>query len=478
MPTSMDATAPPARSTASLAGLPRVVPPHRAPPERELPIPAYLRSIRDNSLRGFPKRAFEEPVTRRGLLGRASFILNDPEAIRRVLVENQANYARTTGTTRILRPILGDGLLISEGSAWRHQRRTLAPAFTPRAIDGLVPHISAAVDDGLDRIAAEAVAGPVDLFNAFYRLALEVAGRAMFSVGMDEHGAELRRFIAEYAERMGRPHLLDIVTPPGWPVPLDWSRSRFRRRWIPFLDRIIAARQASDSDQARSGDLLDLLTAARNPDTGSAFSPGELRDQVATMILAGHETTAGTLFWAAYLLALAPEVQERAAAEARGADLADPTGCQSDGRLPLTRAVIDETLRLYPAAFVVVRRALGPDTVAGHTVRKNDIVMVSPWVLHRHRGLWSDPEAFDPGRFLPGAPQPPRFAYLPFGAGPRVCIGAQFALSEAVLSLARLLARFRIVLDEREPVMPQAVVTTQPDRAARFRLIARDPVSS
>ncbi|MFB0489559.1 cytochrome P450 [Methylobacterium sp. OAE515] len=477
MPTSMDATATPARSTASLAGLPRVVPPHRAPPERELPIPAYLRSIRDNSLRGFSKRAYEEPVTRRGLLGRSSFILNDPEAIRRVLVENQANYARTTGTTRILRPILGDGLLISEGSAWRHQRRTLAPAFTPRAIDGLVPHISAAVDEGLDRIAEEAAAGPVDLFNAFYRLALEVAGRAMFSVGMDEHGAELRGFIAEYAERMGRPHLLDIVTPPGWPVPLDWSRSRFRRRWIPFLDRIIAARQASDRGQARSGDLLDLLATARNPDTGAAFSPGELRDQVATMILAGHETTAGTLFWAAYLLALAPEVQERAAAEARGADLADPTGCQSDGRLPLTRAVIDETLRLYPAAFVVVRRALGPDMVAGHAVKKNDIVMVSPWVLHRHRGLWSDPEAFDPGRFLPGAPQPPRFAYLPFGAGPRVCIGAQFALSEAVLSLARLLARFRIVLDEREPVLPQAVVTTQPDRAALFRLIARDPVS-
>jgi cytochrome P450 len=477
MPTSTDATATPARSTASLAGLPRVVPPHRAPPERELPIPAYLRSIRDNSLRGFPKRAYEEPVTRRGLLGRASFILNDPEAIRRVLVENQANYARTTGTTRILRPILGDGLLISEGSAWRHQRRTLAPAFTPRAIDGLVPHISAAVDEGLDRIAEEAAAGPVDLFNAFYRLALEVAGRAMFSVGMDEHGAELRRFIAEYAERMGRPHLLDIVTPPGWPVPLDWSRSRFRRRWIPFLDRIIAARQASDRGQARSGDLLDLLAAARNPDTGAAFSPDELRDQVATMILAGHETTAGTLFWAAYLLALAPEVQEKAAAEARGADLADPTGCQSDGRLPLTRAVIDETLRLYPAAFVVVRRALGPDVVAGHAVKKSDIVMVSPWVLHRHRGLWSDPDAFDPGRFLPGAPQPPRFAYLPFGAGPRVCIGAQFALSEAVLSLARLMARFRIVLDEREPVLPQAVVTTQPDRAARFRLIARDPVS-
>ncbi|MBE7199953.1 MAG: cytochrome P450 [Parafilimonas terrae] len=477
MPTLTDAIETRSSSAASLAGLPRVVPPHRAPPERELPILAYLRSIRDNSLEGFPRRAYEETVTRRDLLGRSSFVLSDPEAIRRVLVENQANYARTTGTTRILRPILGDGLLISEGSAWRHQRRTLAPAFTPRAIDGLVPHIAAAVTDGLGHIAQEAAAGPVDLFVSFYRLALEIAGRAMFSVAMDAHGAELRAFIAAYSERMGRPHLLDIVMPPGWPVPLDWSRARFRRRWIPFLDRIIAARGAADRDHARSGDLLDLLKAARNPDTGAAFTPAELRDQVATMILAGHETTAGTLFWAAYLLALAPELQERVAAEARGADLADPTGCQSDGRLPLTRAVIDETLRLYPAAFVVVRRALGPDVVAGQSVKKSDIVMVSPWVLHRHRRLWPDPDAFDPGRFLPDAPPPPRYAYLPFGVGPRVCIGAQFALSEAVLTLARLLARFRLVLDGTEPVLPQAVVTTQPDRHALFRLIPRDSIS-
>lgn len=457
-----------------LAGLPRLVPPRREAPERELPLLRYLASIRDNGLIGFPRRAYEEPVTRRGLLGRSRLVVNDPEAIRRVLVDNQGAYARTSGTLRILRPILGDGLLISEGSAWRHQRRTLAPAFTPRAIDGLVPHIAAAVEDGLDRIGAEADTGAIDLFAGFHRLALEIAGRSMFSVGMDRHGAELRRFIADYGVRLGRPHLLDIVIPPRWPVPLDWPRARFRRRWIPFLDTIIAARAAEPQDHG-TGDLLDLLAAARNPETGAPFSPSELRDQVATMILAGHETTAGTLFWASYLLSLAPELQERVAAEARAADLADPTGCAGDGRLPLTRAVVDETLRLYPAAFVIVRRALGDDTLAGHPVRRNDIVMVSPWVLHRHRALWQDPDAFDPGRFLPGAPPPPRFAYLPFGAGPRVCIGAQFALTEAVLALARLCARFRIACADPDPVLPLAVVTTQPERPVRFRLDRRDP---
>ena len=468
-----DVTAAPDRNAAGLAGLPRLVPPRREPPERDLPLLAFLASIRDDALVGFPRRAYEEPVVRRGLLGRTSFTLNDPEAIRRVLVDNHGAYARTAGTLRILRPILGDGLLISEGAAWRHQRRTLAPAFTPRAIDGLVPHIAAAVEDGLDRIGVAAQAGPVDLFAGFHGLALEIAGRSMFSVGMDRHGPELRRFIAEYGVRLGRPHLLDILVPPGWPAPLDWPRARFRRRWIPFLDTIIAARAAAPRTGG-AGDLLDLLAAAKSPD-GAAFTAAELRDQVATMILAGHETTAGTLFWASTMLALAPALQERVAAEARGADLSDPTGCQGDGRLALTRAVVDETLRLYPSAFVIVRRAREDDTLAGHAVRRNDIVMVSPWVLHRHRALWPDPDAFDPGRFLPGANPPPRFAYLPFGAGPRVCIGAQFALTEAVLALARLAARFRIERADAEPVLPLAVVTTQPERPVRFRLTPRGP---
>lgn len=450
----------------------RMVPPRREPPDRDLSLPAYLRSIRDNGLLGFPRAAFEEPVTRRGLMGRSSFILSDPDAIRRVLVENQGNYARTVGTTRILRPILGDGLLISEGSAWRHQRRTLAPAFTPRAIDGLVPHVDRALTEGIEALRPKAAAGPVDLFSTFHSLALEIAGRAMFSVGMDRQGPALRAFITEYSERIGRPHVLDVLMPPGWPAPLDWPRARFRRRWIPFLDSVIAARMAEP--EGERGDLLDLLKAARSPETGAPFTAEELRDQVATMILAGHETTAGTLFWASYLLALFPEVQEQVAAEARAADLADPTGCHADGRLPLARAVIDETLRLYPAAFVVVRRALGPDEMAGHAVRKGDIAIVSPWVLHRHRRLWDDPDAFDPGRFLPGRQGPARFSYLPFGAGPRVCIGAQFALSEAVLALARLCAAFRITPTSDEPIIPVAVVTTQPDRPQAFRLQARD----
>ncbi|MGV7030431.1 cytochrome P450 [Methylobacterium symbioticum] len=456
----------------AMRAAPLVVPPRREPPEREPSLGAYLRSIRDNALIGWPARAYEEPITRRRLLGRTSFTVSDPDAIRRVLVDNQANYARTSGSVRILRPILGEGLLISEGSAWRYQRRALAPAFTPKAIDGLADHIASSVEDGLADLDAEAAAGPVQLFAFLHRLALEIAGRSMFSVAMESHGPELRRFIAAYSVRLGRPHLLDILIPLRWPAPLDLPRALFRRRWTPFLDRIIAAR-AAEAAPREARDLLDLLLAVRNPETGEAFSYAELRDQVATMILAGHETTAVALFWALYLLALDPATQEQVAAEARGADLREPAGCAGDGRLPLTRAVVDETLRLYPPAFLIVRRALQADTIAGHAVAAGDIVMIPPWVLHRHRRLWPNPDAFDPARFLPGAPAVPRYAYLPFGVGPRVCIGAQFALTEAVLALARIVGRYRIALAEDGPVLPLAVVTTQPVHAPPFRLERR-----
>jgi len=209
------------------------------------------------------------------------------------------------------------------------------------------------------------------------------------------------------------------------------------------------------------------MGAARDPETGTAFSDEQLGDQVATMILAGHETTATALFWALYLLALDPATQEELAAEVRAAD-----GTLEMEKLKFTRAVIDETMRLYPPAFLIARAASGPDVIAGLRVKKNDLVLVSPWLLHRHEKLWRDPNAFIPARFMSGPP-PDRFAYLPFGVGARICIGAHFALVEATLALAKIIGAFRVELLEQEPVLPVGVVTTQPDRSPMFRIIPR-----
>lgn len=235
------------------------------------------------------------------------------------------------------------------------------------------------------------------------------------------------------------------------------------------VPREVLAARAIQRQVGPARDLLDLLSAVRDAETGQGFTPAELRDQVATMILAGHETTAVALFWAAYLLALAPEIQEQVADEASQAERPG----SGEAALRLTRAVVDEALRLYPPAFAIVRQARGSDWVGEHAVAPGDIITVAPWVLHRHRQLWRDPDAFDPSRFLPGAEPVARFAYLPFGVGPRICIGSHFALLEATHALAKLVATFRISLGDARPVLPAAVITTQPDHAPAFRLARR-----
>ena len=201
------------------------------------------------------------------------------------------------------------------------------------------------------------------------------------------------------------------------------------------------------------------------------------------MILAGHETTATALFWALYLLALDPATQEQVAAEVQAATVngalatvngavATVNGAVDIDRLKFTRAVVDETMRLYPPAFLIARAAAGPDTIAGMPVRKQDVVLIAPWLLHRHEKLWRDPNAFVPSRFMTGTP-PDRFAYLPFGVGARVCIGAHFALVESVLALARIVGAFRVSMVDTAPVLPIGVVTTQPDRSPLFAIAPR-----
>jgi unspecific monooxygenase len=288
---------------------------------------------------------------------------------------------------------------------------------------------------------------------------------------MDRHGATLRDFVMEYADRLARPQFLDLVLPKNWPSPQDFPRARFRKRWTRFIGMLMAERRAAGKPEgAPARDLFDLMNAARDPETGAAFSEVQLGDEVATMILAGHETTATALFWALYLLALDPVAQEQLAAEARQV----PANGELDlEQLKFTRAVVDETMRLYPPAFLIARSALAADTIADMPVRKGDVILIAPWLLHRHEKLWRDPGAFVPERFLAPAPPPDRFAYLPFGVGARVCIGAHFALVEATLALARIIAAFRVRLLDKDPVMPVGIVTTQPDRSPMFHITPR-----
>jgi len=429
------------------------------------------KALRDNAILAFPPEAFDEEVVYRSFFGHQQIILNRPSGIHHILVDNPDNYRRTPATMRMLRPLLGNGLLLSQGEEWKHQRRTVAPAFALRTMPLLARHIAHATEATVASLAASAER-QIDLLTAMQSLALEIAGTSMFSVAMERYRPELRELITRYTAGIGRPTLLDFLLPPAIPSPRDLARRRVRRRWTALIGRIIAERRGKGSAEAPR-DLFDMLSTARDPESGAAFSAEDLVDQVATLIAAGHETTGVALFWSLWLVAAAPNVQERLAAEAETLDLGPDNAAESVPKLVYTRAIVHEALRLYPPAFTLVRQARAADDAGGIPVPPGAIVFIAPWVLHRHRRLWSQPEVFDPSRFLPGVAAPDRFAYLPFGVGPRVCIGAQFALTEAILVLATIIKAFEIERADCEPVMPVGVVTLQPARAPLFRLRRR-----
>jgi cytochrome P450 len=440
-------------------------------PEAPLSIRAFLRAVRTNALTIWPRAAYHQDSMVRTFFGRANVLLNAPDAIHHVLVGNPGNYRRSPASIRILRPITGEGLLLSEGDTWKLQRRTIAPALGPRVMPMLARHIVASTDRAIAGLQAR-TGQPVDLLATMQNLALDIAGRSMFSLEMDRYGSAMRALLTEFGERYSRPDLLDMLLPPSIPSPRDIGRARFKRRWMKLIETILASRlDAPQPDTPR--DLFDLLRAARDPETGAAFSPEQLRDQVATLILAGHETTAVTLFWAVNMLAEAPGEQEWLAEEASRVAIGPDTGHAAIARLIRTRAVVNETMRLFPAAFTIVRETIKQDRAGDIDLPARSIVMIAPWVLHRHHALWQDPDRFHPARFMPDQPPPGRFAFMPFGAGPRICVGAQFAMTEAILVLAALIGRFRITRVDTRPVLPVAIVTTQPDHPARVRLSFR-----
>lgn len=416
-----------------------------------------------DSLSAFPPEAFEEEVVVLDFFGRRHILVQRPAAIRHILVDNPQNYARLPAVRRILRPMFGSGLFLSTGEEWRRQRHEVAPAFAPRRMQALASQIVAAASG----LAADLDAfgdRPADLLPHFQRLALEIIGGAFFSLDMSRYDGALRELILRYAVRLSRPSLADFLLPLAIPSPADFARARFRRRWRRLIGAIVRERTLRGRG---AGDLFDLF-AAPDRATGATADPERIGDQVATIIVAGHETTAAALFWTHYLLARHPDAQERLAAEiARHRPNAE-NAAEVLSRLTYTRAVIDEALRLYPPAFVIARQALDEDVADGIPVRKGALVLVAPWVLHRHRRFWSAPQRFDPSRFLPGAPAPPRHVYMPFGAGPRTCVGAPFALTELVLVVATIIGSLRVELAPHPPVHPVGRVTLQPDSSPPF----------
>ena len=452
----------------------RRLPPRPAPARTALPAPLAIWALRRNSLATWGDLAYEADVIDRPFLGQQTILLNDPALIRHVLVDNNDAYGRSAAGIRILEPITGKGLFLSEGTQWKRQRRLMAPAFAPRNLGFVAEASLAETERWLDKLSPSRRRA-VDLLHAFQGVSLEIACRVLLSQSMDNHGAALRRLINRYGQRHARPSAFDLLLPDDWRSPDDFGRQRFAKEWRTLVDGIVAER-AARPPAAQPADLFDAMRAAtlEAGDGADAFGPEELRDQIGTLIVAGHETTALALFWSSYLLATHPETQDQLAAEAATVDLSAERIGKSAHDLPVARAVVSEALRLYPPAFTLVREARQPDRLGAIEVAKGALVVIAPWVLHRHRKHWVDPDGFRPERFLPGATPPDRFTYLPFGAGPRVCIGTQFALTEAAVVLARLVRNYRLELVGRRPIQPVGIITIYPDKPPPFRLVPRN----
>lgn len=450
------------------------IPPQPAAPKQRLGSFGILSALRTNVLQMFPEEAYTAPHFTQHVMGKPMVLLNEPEAIRHVLVENTENYSRAPIRLRLLRPVVGDGLLLAERDFWRFSRRTAAPAFAPRALPIMCRHFAAMAESFTQALGAGAGA-PVDFLDLARRWTIEMSGVAMFSLEMSEFGPRMHAMMTHYLHDLARPFMLDVLLPMSIPSPADFKRRKLRDEWMGMLDQVIAQRLKAEGggDQDAPRDLLDLLRQARDPETGQGFTDDQLRDQVATMLVAGQETTTSAIFWTLYQLALNPALQDKIAAEAAGVDLSPENGAQAFAALPVTRAIFSESMRIFPPVFMVVRQAVAEDRAGTAVIPKGATVLVAPWVLHRRKDFWEDPEVFDETRFLPGAAKPKPYSYMPFGAGPRICIGAQFATAMGVLILASLCRSLRLEVVSQRPPVPVCVATTHPDYAPEFRVHPR-----
>ncbi|MBM2292672.1 cytochrome P450 [Sulfitobacter pseudonitzschiae] len=418
-----------------------------------------LQEARRNVLSIIPEIATTQPMVS-GKTGKRWHMVMDPTAIREILLDRLDQYPKSLVTKNLLKPAIGESLFIAEGAHWRWQRRTAAPVFSHRNVSALAPIMSDAADRACKRIAA---AGPraVNLLDEMVTTTFDVIADVTFSGGDTFDRDAVHGAIDDYIAEAGKISLFDILGFPDWvPRPGRVMSGKALKEMKSVADQAIEAR--AERGTSAVPDLLDLLLAGEDPKSGRTMSTAELRDNLLTFIVAGHETTALTLAWSMYLVAFDQDVQDRARAEAQQVLQGRAAGADDVADLPVIRQIVDEALRLYPPAGIVSRTALKNDTLGGREILPGDTVMIPIYALGRSKLLWEDADAFRPERFA-DRKAIDRYAYLPFGDGPRICIGASFALQEAVIILATLLSRFRfkpVVGRDPEPVM---ILTLRPE---------------
>jgi cytochrome P450 len=451
-------------------------PPAPRPPEGRLGLIRLLSKLKTNPLECWSAEFFRVPIARVKLPFTEAFLVHDPLAIKRVLLDNAGNYRKDPIQRRILATGLADGLLSVEGERWDVQRRTLAPLFARRTVTSFTEAMLCAADRLSDRWRGFAAQETVDVAGELTLLTLNVLALTIFSDGIGGDFEDFRSAMNAYFGSIGRIDALDLLRVPSF-VPRP-GRTRLLKTMAYFenvIDEIIDVRRRR-LDTVRhcdtAEDLLTLLLHALDPSTGRPMSLAEVRSNILTFLSAGHETTANTLAWSAFLLSQSPEWYAKVRDEADRELAGDRNGLME--RLNVTRAVVEEALRLYPPIAALSRMSEQGDRLAGVDVKPRSLIVIAPYVLHRHESLWDRPDVFDPSRFLGEAKAKiARFTYLPFGAGPRTCIGSSFALQEATIVLATLVQRFDMELLPDAEVWPVQKITLRPAHGLPMRITPR-----
>ncbi len=456
-----------------------VVPARPTPPRHQVGLARALiqPAILTNLIASFPEAWYRERFSRFRIGVSASgrgIVINDADAIRHILVTAADNFPKEDNQLAVLRPLLGRGLLTDEGESWRRKRQLAAPIFQHAALKEFAPLFVRAAERSAHRALSQKNAFPIDA--EMTRVTLDIIGEAILGCDLESDVEDISNTVGGTLDKFPGMFLAGVLLPPyGRDRVIEALVAPGRRSLTKFARKII--KHARDN-QIRSS-LIGKLMEASKADSGDDMTLDNVRDEIATFLLAGHETTATTLSWVWYLLSLYPDAMVRIQNEVD--QVAEGRALTADdlSSLPYTRAVVDETLRLYPPVANLLRKANETTEVApGITVKAGERVLISPWLLHRHETYWSEPEEFRPERFLGEAgKERPRHAYLPFGGGPRICIGSSFSLMEAVLILGTYAQKMGVQVLNTAEVMPQARIVMRPSvrlRAVTFPRVQPD----
>jgi cytochrome P450 len=434
----------------------RFIPTH--PPRRSKPVHSLHGLFGERArtaVYGWSELAFNAWHIKRVVLGHPVHVVLKPQWVQRVLLDNAANYEKPRLVKRILAPTIGRGLLSSDGDLWRAQRKIVAARFTPPAVDALVP-VFARVGQAM---AESWEPGKRDMAVDATTATMTVISQALFSGDARLTSLEAMNHITDAMEGVSEARIQVLLGMPLIPLTPRGRRGRRGQQYLRHtLGELVRERLSPGAPDDFVTNVIRALMERFPEDEALELAV----DNAATFYLAGHETTANTTSWTLYLLSEQPELQEQAATEARAA-LASGADANLPNRLPMLRAILEESLRLYPPVPRFDREAVASDRLGEHEIRPGDLVSIWPWIIHRHKQLWNHPDVFDPTRFGPGGEElRHRFQYIPFGGGPRTCVGARLAMAEALTILSIWLSRWRVKPVPNREVRVSGMVTLRP----------------